>query len=305
MRQPTPDKFEGEINHFFPSGAAKRVVREYAHIDVLAMDHHLSMADCLFFRLTGHAPIQINNEFYSERCLAVLSEAVSTRVSTYGRQQFWQIALSRGTMTRLLRLDARKEHGRFMSWDHIPWVRTLARELREASNMREMVEISNQALSLALDRALDVTIVEPALYHLVNDRGDLSVHDLAEKTSTNRRTLERAFRARLGVSPKLEIRKIRFDTTLNEFLARPGIKWRDLEYAPYTDQSHFLRDARFFNVRLHQLKTQIEMASMYSKWFPEGVYEESAAVSDPEDLPEYRSNFEWRMDKLRVLAESC
>ena len=78
-----------------------------------------------------------------------------------------------------------------------------------------------------------------------------------------------------------------------------------LDYAPYAYQSHFLKDARFFNVRLHQLKTEIEMASMYAKWFPEGVYDERAAVSDPDDLPEYRSNFEWRMDNLRTLAESC
>ena len=305
MTQDHLETFDGTVDHYLPSGRAKLVVRDYAHVEFDALDQHMSIHDSLYFRLGGTQPIQINNEFYSERCLAVLSESISTRVSTLGRQRFWVISLSRGTMTRLLRLDARKEHGRFMSWDHIPWVDKLSRELCAAKSPEQLVEISNQAVSLAMDRALDVTIVEPALYHVTAAKGDLSVADLAEKTSTNRRTLERAFRARLGVSPNLEIRKTRFMTTVVQFLDNPGITWRDLEFAPYVDQSHFLKEARFFNFKLRQMKAEEAMASLYTRWFPEGEFEKDHAVSDPSKLPAVTKNFELRLQNLRNLAATC
>ncbi|MEL7546806.1 MAG: hypothetical protein AAGJ84_09150 [Pseudomonadota bacterium] len=305
MKQDQSETFEGTVDHYLPSGRAKLVVRDYALVELEALDQHLSIHDSLYFRLSGRYPIQINNEVYSERCLAVLSEAVNTRVSTLGRQRFWVISLSRGTMTRLLRLDARKEQGRFMSWDHIPWVNNLSRELSAATSAEQLVEISNQAISLAMDRALDVTIVEPAIYHLAVAKGDLSVADLAAKTATNRRTLERAFQARLGVSPNLEIRKVRFMTTVAQFFDNPSVKWKDLEFAPYVDQSHFLKEARFFNFKLRQLKAADEMAALYTRWFPEGVFDKDHSLSDPNQLPAIVANFEFRFNTLRDLAETC
>ncbi|MEL7041011.1 MAG: hypothetical protein AAGL90_05780 [Pseudomonadota bacterium] len=305
MRQDETERFDGTVDYYLPTGRAKTVVRDYALIELQAIDQHLSINDSLYFRLDGTQPIEINNEFYSERCLAVLSEAINTRVSTLGRQRFWVIALSRGAMTRLLRLDARKEQGRFMSWDHIPWVGKLSRELSAAKTPKQLVEISNQAISLAMDRALDVTIVEPALYHLTMESGDLSVSDLADRTSTNRRKLERAFQARLGVSPNLELRKVRFHATLNQFAENPDAKWRDLEFAPYSDQSHFLKEARFFNYKLRQIRAEYAMEALYSRWFPEGVFDEDQAVSSPDQLPALNANFELRLQNLRALAETC
>lgn len=305
MTQDQSDTFDGTIDHYLPSGRAKLVVRDYALVELEALDQHLSIHDSLYFRLDGAHPIQINNEFYSERCLAVLSESVNTRVSTLGRQRFWVISLSRGTMTRLLRLDARKEQGRFMSWDHIPWVDKLSPELSAATSAEQLVEISNQAISLAMDRALDVTIVEPALYHVTAAKGDLSVADLVAKTATNRRTLERAFQARLGVSPKLEIRKVRFMTTAAQFFDNPKATWKDLEFAPYVDQSHFLKEARFFNFKLRQIRAEEAMASMHTRWFPEGDFDKDHAVTDPYALPAVIENFELRLQNLRDLAETC
>lgn len=78
-------------------------------------------------------------------------------------------------------------------------------------------------------------------------RDELSdLNELTRQTSVTNRYLQQIFEERVGVSPKLLLRIIRFQRTF-QHLARPENSLTDVAYAGgYYDQSHFIRDFKTF-----------------------------------------------------------
>ncbi len=83
-----------------------------------------------------------------------------------------------------------------------------------------------------------------ALYH---EPGRARVNELAEELGLSTRSLERQFRAEIGVAPKALARLIRFEEAHNRLWMTPGQSLTDLAYdLGYADQAHFARDFRSF-----------------------------------------------------------
>lgn len=74
--------------------------------------------------------------------------------------------------------------------------------------------------------------------------GLIRVGDISRMLNISNRTLERQFKATLGISPKRFIRLVRFQKVLEKLHAgHPFSKTTDVAYEfDYTDQSHFIRD---------------------------------------------------------------
>lgn len=73
--------------------------------------------------------------------------------------------------------------------------------------------------------------------------GELSIVDLAEKACLSRKQFERTFKAHVGSSPGQFMKTVRFQRSLNEKSANPGISLTELSYrAGYYDQSHMNAD---------------------------------------------------------------
>jgi len=100
---------------------------------------------------------------------------------------------------------------------------------------------------------------EPALAGLVDRiaaaHGCLAIDALAAESGTSPRQLERAFRAHVGVSPKMFSRIVRFQNVLRcSARIQPGAagdaagrSWADVACeCGYADQSHLIRDFRQF-----------------------------------------------------------
>jgi AraC-like DNA-binding protein len=81
--------------------------------------------------------------------------------------------------------------------------------------------------------------------------GRLQVHELAGLLGTSIRTLERAFRAEVGISPKKFLRLVRFQNTLGRVRNRTRGSLTELAYdCGYADQSHFIKEFKHFIGRL-------------------------------------------------------
>ncbi|QMU27412.1 helix-turn-helix transcriptional regulator [Adhaeribacter radiodurans] len=82
---------------------------------------------------------------------------------------------------------------------------------------------------------------------IIQNKGILSVNQLAEQTCLSTRQFERAFKSYSGFSPKLFSRIIRFQAALNEY----GNQQKSLTEISYTcgyyDQSHFIHDFKEFS----------------------------------------------------------
>lgn len=73
--------------------------------------------------------------------------------------------------------------------------------------------------------------------------GHLRVEELAERVSVHVRTLERAFRTHLGVTPKRLARLVRLKTVSDRLRATEGVDLAELAHnCGYADQAHMIRD---------------------------------------------------------------
>ncbi|HEX4440639.1 MAG TPA: helix-turn-helix domain-containing protein [Thermoanaerobaculia bacterium] len=126
--------------------------------------------------------------------------------------------------------------------------RTLRDDVAGRERGEEMLSGLDAALSASASRLRRAERpVSPAL-RLAAERGGLvRVDDLARRMGVTPRQTERLFRERVGLSPKLFLRIVRFQRALSAIRARRRTAWADLAVAlGFYDQSHLIRDFRGF-----------------------------------------------------------
>lgn len=130
----------------------------------------------------------------------------------------------------------------------------LATQLRAATTDEERYQLAVGFLRERLHHANNKTSSQPsylveALRHLRSNATSLvSIESLSEQVFVCKRQLQRAFQHRLGVSPKVYGRIVRFRHAFLYLQANPGVKMADVTYDfGYADQSHFIREFREFS----------------------------------------------------------
>lgn len=89
---------------------------------------------------------------------------------------------------------------------------------------------------------------DDALYYLSNLHELPAVDQWAHCASMSVRQLERHFRERMGMSPKLFIKLVRFSRAWNMREKNPDISWNKIAHAcNYADHMHMIRDFKQFS----------------------------------------------------------
>lgn len=118
--------------------------------------------------------------------------------------------------------------------------------LHLASNISEAI---NSIESFLLKKILpDQTdqLLAFALHEIMSSGGKLSIKRLCEDTTYGRRSLEMKFKKRIGLSPKVLCRIIRFQQIF-KYWSHENSSLTTLAYqSGYADQSHFIRDFKQF-----------------------------------------------------------
>ena len=123
----------------------------------------------------------------------------------------------------------------------------------ELSGLREEDRIAHVESALlarlgAGRRWTDTVDVARLAAHVVRRRGQVTVAGLARAAGVSRQHLTRAFRAHLGIGPKLYGRLARFQSGLVYAGCRGNIKWADVAVEMgYADQSHMIAEFRRFS----------------------------------------------------------
>ncbi|WP_127124752.1 AraC family transcriptional regulator [Pseudoflavitalea rhizosphaerae] len=108
-----------------------------------------------------------------------------------------------------------------------------------------------------------------ASVQLLMDPGTNLLKLLQEELNLSERSLERLFRANIGMSPKLFARVCRFQASLTSLRNNGYDKLSDISYGyGYADQSHFIREFReFAGVTPNAwLKRATEVVENYPEW---------------------------------------
>lgn len=83
--------------------------------------------------------------------------------------------------------------------------------------------------------------------HIVREKGQVNLNYLVNQCNITVRQFERKFKDRIGIPPKLFIKKTRLNHVIELRSLHPDWSWTELTYeAGYFDQAHMIRDFKHF-----------------------------------------------------------
>lgn len=171
-----------------------------------------------------------------------------------------------GAMHRLLRIPMNE-----MLDMHLDATSLMRREIEEVSeqlnqalHIEAMVLIIEQFLLKKLKGLKPALPFEEVLTQLFQQKKLVTVDELAKQACVSVRQLERQFKERIGMPPKLFIRLARFSKAWIMREKNKDIAWLEIAHAcEYADQMHMIRDFKdFVGVTPNALQSSLEQSSL-------------------------------------------
>lgn len=126
-------------------------------------------------------------------------------------------------------------------------IRETTDRLREAADFNEMKNIVENMLLRCLGKTKPIDPVDEALNVLLKAGGNLPIEYLAKESFLSLKQFERKCKERVGLSPKIFARIIRFSKAYRMREANSSISWTAIAHAAgYFDQMHMIRDFKVF-----------------------------------------------------------
>lgn len=148
-------------------------------------------------------------------------------------------------------------------------------QLYEAKSYSAMIEIGNQFIRKLIAKTIQPTLpIDWVCTQLLNKSCQLSIDEIARQAFYSSRQLERKFKERTGVNPKLFMRIIRFDNAFRQKNSNPEMDWLRiaLEF-DYHDYQHLAKDYKdFTNLTPSQFHLIEEKAPERKFGLNEGFY---------------------------------
>lgn len=124
---------------------------------------------------------------------------------------------------------------------------TLTEQLRNAKSDEKLNRLIQLYLLQRLDALKPALPFDLAMFQLVNNIGNLSMDFVAAQSCMSVRQFQRKSLERIGLSPKLFARMIRFSKAYKLKELHPQRHWIDIAHeCGYFDQMHFIRDFKYF-----------------------------------------------------------
>lgn len=120
-------------------------------------------------------------------------------------------------------------------------------QLSEAKDFNKMIEIIQSYLLQKVNNLKRLLPVDLVISRMLQKRRLLSVDQLAQEACVSTRQLERQFKERIGLPPKLFTRLLRFSRAWYIREKDSEISWLEIAYTcGYADQMHMIRDFKDF-----------------------------------------------------------
>lgn len=93
-----------------------------------------------------------------------------------------------------------------------------------------------------------LNVINDVVAFVDQNRGDVTVHQMADRFGTSKRYLEKRFLEKVGISPKLYARMIRFSYISTLIAHKEKVDWQEvIEQHGLHDQSHLVKEFIEFN----------------------------------------------------------
>lgn len=173
--------------------------------------------------------------------LGTRMEAMNVKFD-YGHRYFG-VRFASGVMPDCLDISAEEliEH-RFFLQDVIPYANQLINAIVEETNFAEQVRLFHQYFENKTIRNLS-PLTQSLSRFILERHGNIRIDELADLTGYTTRTIQRQFRADMGMSPKAFGRIIRCQSAIYDINHKEKVTFSDLALDHgFTDQPHFLHE---------------------------------------------------------------
>jgi len=117
-------------------------------------------------------------------------------------------------------------------------------QLRKSASLTEQVEIISNLMRELINshNVYENDNIKKAIAQILRNKGQIKIKELLKELPLTERTLERNFKAYVGLSPKQFSKIIQFQSSLNQLTEAKFQKLTDIGIdSGFTDQSHFIR----------------------------------------------------------------
>ncbi|GAB3960544.1 helix-turn-helix domain-containing protein [Spirosoma harenae] len=119
--------------------------------------------------------------------------------------------------------------------------------LRNTTEFTEMKKLADEFMFTLLSKIRQPISIDYVIPELIKYGGTLKIDELVKKACMSNRQFERAFKDRMGVSPKFYSRLVRFGKAWLLKETNPQLTWTQVAYeCHYFDQMHLIRDFKVF-----------------------------------------------------------
>ena len=152
---------------------------------------------------------------------------------------------------------------------HQGYVKKYVEQIRKAENVVDKVKLMEEFLlhHYKLNKP-EPDYIDIAANIIVEKWGMLHVQHLLKESCMSRRSFERRFFEKVGLSPKYYARIRRIGYVCSLFAGKKKVNWSEVFYeAEFYDQAHFIKDFKEFTGRTPQqyLLENIELANFVEK----------------------------------------
>lgn len=125
--------------------------------------------------------------------------------------------------------------------------KTLNEQLKDLPDLETGKKLVENYLLLHLPVFSTALPFDAALMTLLKNDGQISIEQTASLACLSLKQFERKCRERIGMSPKMYARILRFSKAYRLHEADPGLSWTKIAHeAAYFDQMHLIRDFKVF-----------------------------------------------------------
>lgn len=142
-------------------------------------------------------------------------------------------------------------------------IKKVTEQLNEAPGIEDMIKIIELYLLKKVKNLKSMLPFEEVLIQMLQQKNMVNVDELAKQSCISIRQLERQFKERTGMPPKLFSRLVRFSNAWVMREKNSDISWLKIAHAcDYADQMHMIRDFKdFVGVTPKTLQTSLEQSS--------------------------------------------
>jgi len=162
----------------------------------------------------------------------------------------FQIIFNPGALYRLLGISANALINEYLDAEVFfsSEIRNVNERLFYAKDYNQMVEVANQFMSeLIKKQKKEKSLVDSASLFMLDSDNRMSVDQLAKMSCLSTKQLERKFKERTGVNPKLFEQIIRFDKAFRLRNAYPSYDWLRIALeCGYYDYQHLCKSYQWF-----------------------------------------------------------